>query len=75
MAVDTARILGILEEVLQERFRQHAKHGDQAHLPDGTAIYEDLAKLRATNARSHCAAAAKAGTLTFRDILEEVARG
>ncbi|WP_187138379.1 hypothetical protein [Cellulomonas timonensis] len=62
----------ILAELAVERGRQYAKHGNQAHLPDGTGGSQ--AQALAGMARSDCQTAAAAGAVTFAHILaEEVA--
>lgn len=59
----------VLEDVSAERGRQFAKHGDQAHLPNGTGSWYD--GVLARQARAATDAAAAAGTVTFRHILLE----
>jgi hypothetical protein len=61
----------VLADITAEREAQHAVHGVQHHLPDGTG--PQWAQL-ADNARRECEQAAAAGRLTWRHILlEEVA--
>ncbi|MGH3614342.1 MAG: hypothetical protein ACRDRK_17495 [Pseudonocardia sp.] len=61
----------VLADITAEREAQHAVHGVQHHLPDGTGPY--WAPL-ADNARRECEQAGAAGRLTWRQILlEEVA--
>lgn len=61
----------VLADITAEREAQHAIHGVQHHLPDGTGSqWRQLAE----HARQECAAATTAGRLTWRHILlEEVA--
>ena len=81
-----ARRLDVLCEVQAERVRQAGKHGDQSHLPDGTApdatLY-DLPAFRGAARADDLARWAKArtqaasqneggdGTITFEHILTE----
>lgn len=67
--LDTTATRAVLDDVLAERSRQHAKWGRQ-DLPDGTVRDHD-AVLRATEAQTRCAEAALLGTLTYRHIAEE----
>lgn len=61
----------VLADITAEREAQHAVHGVQHHLPDGTG--PQWAQL-ADNARRECEQAATVGRLTWRHILlEEVA--
>jgi hypothetical protein len=61
----------VLADITAEREAQHAVHGVQHHLPDGTG--PQWAQL-ADNTRRECEQAAAAGRLTWRHILlEEVA--
>jgi hypothetical protein len=61
----------VLADLTAEREAQHAVHGVQHHLPDGTD--PQWAQL-ADNARRECEQAAAAGRLTWRHILlDEVA--
>lgn len=77
---------GVLGELRAERARQTAKHGDQAHLPDGTGplcilrdipAYENAARADwlATWAKHRTKAASQNeggdGTITFEHILTE----
>ena len=56
----------ILATVALERVRQHIKHGDQRHLPDGTGpLWTETADV----ARRDCDRALADGTLTYRHIL------
>nr|WP_237439699.1 hypothetical protein [Amycolatopsis rubida] len=61
----------VLADIAAEREAQHAVHGVQQHLPDGTGPrWAGLAD----SARRECDRAAAAGRLTWRHILfEEVA--
>lgn len=61
----------VLADITAEREAQHAVHGIQHHLPDGTGPqWTQLAH----KARRECERAAAAGRLTWRHILlEEVA--
>lgn len=75
----------VLNQVLAERGRQFAKHGDQSHVPDGTGpaeILRDLPVHQAAARMDHLAAWARGrtdahahaggdGTVTFADILLE----
>jgi hypothetical protein len=71
----TARVLG---EVADERTRQDAKWGEQNH-PDGTGsaipwpLFVGDGTAAANRARELTDRRAKAGTVTFRDILTEEA--
>lgn len=67
--LDTTATQAVLDDVLAERDRQHAKWGQQ-DLPDGTTR-DHAAVLRAVDAQTRCAEAALLGTLAFRHILEE----
>ncbi len=59
-------------DIATERIRQHATHGDQSHLPDGTG--GEYRRYVVSFMRGECEDAAKANRLTFRHILaEEVA--
>lgn len=58
----------VLAEVLQERYRQNVKWGEQNH-PDGTG--GRLLQLIAATARTDCQIAAHDGELTWRHILRE----
>lgn len=61
----------VLADITAEREAQHAVHGVQHHLPDGTG--PQWARL-ADNARRECEQDAAAGRLTWRHVLlEEVA--
>jgi hypothetical protein len=66
--LNDAEVDALLEEVYQERARQDAQWGEQNH-PDGTGT--ELAVERANDARDACNANARAGVLTWSDILEE----
>lgn len=61
-----SRTLGVLREVLDERGRQTAKHGDQVHLPDGTGPGVFLYGLRSVTGEpvSHLALSEWARTRT-----------
>lgn len=76
----------VLLDVVAERARQYAKHGDQSHLPNGTAPYLILRDLPAYQsaaradqlarwAKSRCKAASQNeggdGSITFEHILTE----
>lgn len=67
--LDTTATRAVLDDVLAERDRQHAKWGQQ-DLPDGTTR-DHAAVLRAVDAQTRCAEAALLGTLTFRHIADE----
>lgn len=58
----------VLEEIHAERARQDKRWGEQNH-PDGTGGIG--ARHAAIDARMRCQAAAKAGTLTWHDVLLE----
>lgn len=58
----------VLDELERERRSQYRKHGDQAHLPDGTGV---LFRERAARAKKRTDAHAADGTVTFADILRE----
>ena len=62
----------VYDDILEERIRQHRKHGDQAHLPDGTGGL--LRQIESSNRQGECDRATARGTVTFALILaEEVA--
>ena len=58
----------VLMEVLSERARQHKLWGVQNH-KDGTGLQTDIEIAEAY--KNICNAHAKAGTVTWRDILQE----
>lgn len=58
-----------LDEVYAELERQHAKFGDQGHLPDGTG--DAGFAIEADNARNLCDVVTKFGCLTWAHILLE----
>lgn len=58
----------VLSHVRDERESQDAKWGEQNH-PDGTGSIQY--RVIADQARAKCNARAKAGALTWRDILQE----
>lgn len=61
------RTVKVLLEVQIERYKQNKKWGEQHH-PDGTsAAFQDLADI----AKERTEAAAKAGQVSWKDILEE----
>ncbi len=62
-------ILSVLDEVRDERFRQHAKWGEQ-NFPDGTCETHIPFMLKAKQAAEK---AFDAGKLTFRHLLAEEA--
>lgn len=64
----TARVVG---EIEQERAAQNAKWGEQNH-PDGTGFPHDGAT--ANRAKRQTDAHARAGTCTWRDVLNEEVR-
>ena len=84
---DSGALDGVLREVQAERVRQAAKHGDQSHVPDGTAPGAILAGLpvaypntvRADNLARWAKARTQAalqdeggdGSITFEHILTE----
>lgn len=57
----------VLGEIVAERVRQHDKWGEQNH-PDGTSLRYDRHAIRAKEAVDRHA---KAGTVTYADILWE----
>jgi hypothetical protein len=58
----------VLTDIEREVERSTVKHGEQAHLPDGTsAVYRG----EASGARYWCDLAAHTGRLTWRHILRE----
>ena len=66
--LDTTATRAVLDDVLDERHRQHAKWGRQ-DLPDGTGQPGD--RDGADSARKACVFAASHGGLTYRHILDE----
>lgn len=60
----------VLNEVMDERFRQHDRFGEQ-NLPDGTAAQAEQARGILGVARAAFDAALKAGELTYKNILDE----
>lgn len=72
---DRELVLLVLDEVLGERERQHARWGEQNH-PDGTGWLMDVTgecvrTELADQARAACQRADAAGALTWAHILEE----
>lgn len=60
---------GIYDQIDGEVIRSTTQHGDQSHLPNGTAwASDDLDSLRA---RRDCEMAATSGRLSWRHILRE----
>jgi hypothetical protein len=59
----------VLDDVLDERLRQEAKWGEQNH-PDGTEASDSRIRF-AEKCKQHCHEEARAGTLTWLDILQE----
>ena len=66
--INSVEVDALLEEVYAERAAQDARWGEQNH-PDGTGT--ELSVERANDAREACNANARAGVLTWADILEE----
>lgn len=60
----------VLEEVFDERERQHEKWGEQNH-PDGTGTDPEGDAEMAEFAKQVCKQAAADGTVTYRHIAEE----
>lgn len=81
--VESGHQARVLCDVAEERARQREKHGDQRHLPDGTAPMRwsiafgsnvSIAREERDILQRNCRVAAAAQRVTFRDILlEEVA--
>lgn len=63
-----SNLFNVLGDVVEERLRQDEKWGEQNH-PDGTA--QPGSKETADDMRDLCNANAKAGVLTWTDILDE----
>ncbi len=82
-----ASITKVIQDIINERFRQLNKHGDQSHLPDGTGPDIELdnlpvvgwgkvsAERLAAWAKARCKAASQNeggnGTITYEQILTE----
>ncbi len=76
MTAPGTQTLAVLREVATERHEQYAKHGDQAHLPDGTGPhvgwrFDGAARTLANVARGMVYERVKTGDIAFAHILLE----
>jgi hypothetical protein len=69
-AFDDIPAIQVLDEVLEERERQHKKWGEQNH-HDGTGRNGSTDREMADVSRRLCQSAAAAGLLTWRHVLDE----